>query len=177
MSEAVKLMRSPIDTNCVHCPTKIPFGVWCYYEPHEGNAICIECGTKKGWTSKERVNLLIKKLEIQEDIKALRKQRKLETEALLTIQRQVNLHEIGEGNLKLEGQITKLMARADEYLRACGSEDEKKTLKTVFEEIRKAQELQKKIRNLIRDRIFMLEKKKRRVDMQLAFTEEEPQEE
>ena len=177
MSEAVKLIRSPIDTNCVHCPAKIPFGIWVYYEPTTGNAICITCATTKGWMSKERVNQLIKKLELQEDVKALRKQRKIETDALLLVRRELDLNEIMKKDRELEGQIVKLMQHVEEYLKAAGEKEEKKILKNVFDEIRRTQELQKEIRELVKDRLFLLERRKRKLDMKGTLQEIEQSEE
>ena len=176
MSEAVKLIRSPIDTNCVHCPSKIPFGVWSYYEPTTGNAVCVECATTKGWMSKERVNQLIKKLELQEDIKALRKQRKIETDELLLVRREFDLHEVSRKDRELEGQIVKLMQHVEEYLKSCGEKEEKKILKNVFDEIRKTQDLQKEVRELVKDRIFLLKKRKRKMDLATTFAELEESE-
>lgn len=177
MSEAVKLIRSPIDTNCVHCPSKIPFGIWVYYEPTTGNAVCIECATTKGWMSKERVNQLIKKLELQEDIKALRKQRKIDTDELLLVRREIDLSEVARKDRELEGQIVKLMQHVEEYLKSCGEKEERKILKDVFDEIRKTRNLQKEVRELVKDRLFLLEKRKRKLDMKATLQEIEQQEE
>jgi len=171
MSETVKLMRSPIDTNCVGCGCKVAFGVWVYYESTTGNALCVECAVKKGWTPKERVNQLIQKLELQEDIKALTKQRKIESDALLLVKREHELHAMGKRDLELEGQITRLMATVEDYLKSCGSEGEKKALKNVFDEVRKAQELQKEVRDAIQNRLFLLERRKSKLGLRTPLNE------
>ncbi len=171
--EVIRLMRSPIETNCGDCKVEIKFGTWCYYEPSNGNAVCIDCGTKKGWQPKNRVNLIVEKLELQEDVKALTKQRKIEMEALLCIRKELDLREIGKRDLDLEGQIIKLMGTAEEYLKSgVASKDEDKALKTVFEEIKHAQELQREIRETVHNRLFLLEKRKRKIKVQMPITAE-----
>ena len=169
--EAVKLIRSPIDTNCVDCSAKVPFGIWVYYEPASGNAVCIECGTKKGWMPKDRANQLIQKLELQEDIKALRKQRKIETEALLLVRREIDLGEVVKKDHELEGEIVTLMRRVEDYLRASGDKEEEKKLKAVFDEIEKARKLQRAIRALTKDRLLFLERRKRKADLESTLQE------
>jgi len=165
MGEAVKLMRCPIDTNCVDCGDKLAFGVWVYYESQTGNALCIDCAVQRGWTPKQRVNQLIEKLELQEDIKALRKQRKSETEALLLVKQEIGLHEGAKRDLELEAQVVKLMQTVESYLKACGTPEEREALNNVFAVIRQAQELQKETRELIQSRLFLLEKKKKKLEI------------
>jgi len=176
MSEVIKLIRSPIDTNCCHCPSKIPFGVWAYYNASTGDAICIDCATKKGWTPKDRVNQIIQKLELQEDIKALRKQRKIESEALLLIQREVDVYQVAEEDRKISGQIVRLLAAVEEYIKSIGSGEEKEAFQKVFEETRNCQELQKEVRALVKDRLLLFNKRRRKQPIQTtAVTEEEVQ--
>lgn len=163
MSEAVELMRSPIDTNCGDCKGEINFGQWCYYEPATGNALCVDCSVQRGWSPKQRVDQLIKKLELQEDVKALTKQWQIETEALLLIRREMDVREIDKKDKELEGQIIKLMASVDSYLKSCGDKGEEKALKNVFDEIRRAQDLQREVREIIRNRLFLLERRKRKM--------------
>lgn len=171
--EVIRLMRCPIETNCGDCKTPVNFGSWCYYEPSSGNAVCIDCGTKRGWQPKNRVNLIVEKLELQEDVKALTKQRKIEMEALLCIRKELDLREIGKRDLDLEGKIITLMGTVEEYLKqGIASKDEEKTLKAVFEEIKHAQDLQKEIRETVHNRLFLLEKRKRKIKVQMPITEE-----
>jgi len=165
MSEAVKLMRCPIDTNCADCRDKLAFGVWVYYESQTGNALCIECAVKRGWTPKQRVNQLIEKLELQEDIKALRKQRKIETDALLLIKQETALYEGAKRGPELEANIVKLMQTVESYLKACGTPEEREALTNVFTTMRQAQELQKETRELIQGRLFLLEKRKKKLEI------------
>jgi len=173
MSEAIKLIRIPIDTNCVHCPTKIPFGVWAYYNPDAGDAICIECATKKGWMPKDRVNQIIQKLELQEDIKALRKQRKIESDALLIMKREVEIYEVASEDRKLSGQIVRLMATVEDYMKSIGDGEEKKALKNVFKETEKSQELQRELRALVKNRLLLFEKRRKKLPIQTIEEEAE----
>lgn len=159
--ETVKLMRCPIDTQCGNheCKKDIPFGAWAYYDPRSGEAICPECAVKRGWTPKERVKQLIKALELREDVKALKEQRKIEADALILLKKQINLHRLGESDLELEKQIIALMNTVDSYLKQCGTPKEKEALDKVFDVIQETQELQKEVRTRIQNRLFVLKKK------------------
>lgn len=160
-TETVKLIRSPIDTNCddSECRKDIPFGAWCYYDPQSGTAICIECAVKRGWSPKDRVMQLIKALELREDVKALREQRKIELDALMLLKEKIDLHRLGERDLDLERQIITLTDTVQDYLRQCGTPEEKKALDKVFEVIRETQELQKEVREYVQNRLFLVERK------------------
>lgn len=164
----VKLMRAPIDTNCVDCPKHLPYGVWIYYNPESEDALCIECGIKRGWMPKQRIKQLIKTLELREDIKALKLQRKQLLASLMQLKRQINIHKLGERDLVLEQQIVKLGDKVQDYLRVCGTAEEADALNKVFEVIRDTQEIQKEVREEVANRLFLVnqeterEKKKKR---------------
>ena len=162
--EAVKLMRLPIDTVCAdkECGKALLFGTWAYYNPEEMQAICPECGIKRGWSPKDRVNQLITRLELQEDIKALRQQRKIETDALYLLREKIDLHRLSERDVVLERQIVDLMNLVKDYLQHCGSASEKEALQKVFDAIRETQELQREVREQIESRLFLLERRGKR---------------
>jgi len=155
----VKLMRCPIDTQCGSCREPLPFGAWAYYDPRSGEAVCPECAVKRGWTPKERIKQLIKTLEIREDLKVLKEQVKIETDALMLLRRQIDLHRLGERDLELETKIIEIMNTVDSYLKQCGTPKEKEALDKVFDVIRETQELQKEVREHVQNRLFMLERK------------------
>jgi len=155
----VKLMRCPIDTQCGSCKEPLPFGAWAYYDSRSGEGICPECAVKRGWSPKERVKQLIKALELQEDIKALKEQRKIEIDALILLKKQIDLHRLGERDLELETKIIELMNTVDGYLKQCGTPKEKEALGKVFDVIRETQELQKEVRDRVQNRLFVLERK------------------
>lgn len=160
--EVIKLMRSPIDTNCLDCRISLAFGIWIYYNAETGDAICIKCGSKRGWSSKQRVKNLIKKLELQEDIRTLRSQRKLELEKLLVQRREISIIDLAARDVEIEQQILDLMDSAKDYLSHVGSPEERSALEGLFKEIRKNQELQKEIREIIHTREFFIERKKKK---------------
>lgn len=159
--ESVKLMRSPIDTQCgdPECKKPLPFGAWVYYNPQSGEAICPESAVKRGWTPKQRVKQLIKMLELREDIKALTKERKMEMDALILLRQKIDVHRLGEKDLELESQITKLMDTVQDYFRHCGTPKEKDALNKVFKVIRQTQELQKEVRDHVQSRLFLIKRK------------------
>lgn len=165
MSESVKLMRCPIDTNCANpkCPNDLPFGVWVYYNSKSSEALCIECGIKRGWMSKQRVKQLIRRRELQEDIKALGKQRKIEADTLVLLMEKIDLHRLGERDLDLEKQIVKLMKTVQDYLKHCGTPKEKEALDKVFDVIRQTQELQRDVRSHVQNELYRIERKDSRI--------------
>lgn len=166
---AVKLIRCPLDTACAdpECKTVLAFGVWIYFNEENQEAICVECGVKRGWTPKQRVQQIIKHLELKEDVKALQKQRKVLADAVLLMQEKVELHRFGEKDAELETQIIKLMTTVEDYLHHCGTVSEKEGLPRVFEVIRETQELQHEVRERIQNRMFLIEKKERGLDQKL----------
>jgi mannose-6-phosphate isomerase class I len=129
--EPVVLMRIPIDTNCgvAGCHKKIAFGTYAWYCPDSNETICILCGTKRGWTYKERVKQILKKLELEEDISALKKQRKMEIETLKFVREEIDLHNLGKNDLELEKRIMTLTNRAQEYLEKLATSEEKEMFK------------------------------------------------
>lgn len=177
MAESLKLIRLPIDTTCEDCDKKLPFGAWGYYHEQTQTAICPDCGTERGWSSKERVNGIIKKLELQEDIKALKKQRKVEADALYLLREQIDLHRLGERDLEVEQKIVEMTNLIQDYLRSFGSPEEKKLFQQVQESVRNSQDLQKEIRSAVQSRLFLLErfeqerKKKKMLPMEVQENE------
>jgi hypothetical protein len=161
----IKLTRVPINTKCADadCGKPLPFGTWAHWHADSKQAICIECGAKRGWTDKDRANNIIKKLELQEDIKALRKQQKVEADALYLLREQVDLHRLGERSLDLEKQIVALMSKVNSYLSKVATAEEKAALKQVYEEIKGTQELQGEIWEQLESRLFLLEREERKV--------------
>lgn len=157
-TESVKLMRSPIDTNCGDCKRSLPFGVWVYYNPQSTSAICPECAVKRGWSPKHRVKQLIKNLELREDVKGLQMERKLLLDALMQLKRRIDIHELGARDLDIEKNIIKLMDTVRDYLKQCGTPKEKEAFDKIYDTIRENQELQRKIRDELHNRLFMIRK-------------------
>jgi len=154
----VKLMRSPIDTNCGSCKEPIPFGAWVYYNPQSGEAVCPECAVQREWTPKERITQIMRTLELREDLKVLKEQVKIETDALILLKKTINLHRLGERDLQLETQIVELITTVQSYLNQCGTPKEKEAFDKLIDVIRETQELQKEVREHVQNRLFMLEK-------------------
>lgn len=172
--EAIKLVRSPIDTHCgdPECKKPLAFGAWAYFNPDSQEAICPECGVKRGWSSKQRVLQLITALELREDVRALRKERKCEADALFLLKKTVNLHRLGERDLELEQQILKLMATVQDYLSHCGIAQEKEALQKVFATIQETQELQRELREVLHNRLFLFEKEETKLKTQIKIASE-----
>jgi hypothetical protein len=171
--ELVKLIRCPIDTNCSECRKDLNFGVWAYFNAETNEAICVQCGTKKGWSSKDRVKNIIKAMELELDIKALRGMKKVETNALLLLRKEVKLYRLGERDLELEQQILKLMGTVQDYFKECGTSKEKEALDRVFEVIRETQTLQKEVREQVQSRTFLMQRQRKKLKKQGALLEGE----
>jgi len=163
MPGKVQLMRCPIDTVCGDCQKSLFFGVWVYYNADTGDAICPECGVKRGWTSKQRVKQLIKALELKTDIVALRRQRKIESTKLMILKQQINMHKLGERDLDIEKGIIELMDTVQDYLHHCGTEKEADAFNQMLNAMRQNQELQKEIREEINNWMFLIGKEKKKL--------------
>lgn len=158
MVDEVKLVRIPVDGSCEDCKKALPFGSWAFYHADSEKAICPDCGVRRGWSSKERADAIIEKLELQEDIKALKKQRKVEADALLLLREEIDLHRLGERDLELEGQIVNITALIQDYLRKCATPEEKELFQSLLSALRETQDLQKEVRNHVQSRLFLLER-------------------
>ncbi len=170
--EKVDLVRVPIDVACTDCGKKLPFGAWAYFNADSEQAICVECAARRGWASKDRVKDIIIKLELQEDIKALKKERQVWANALHLLKEQTDLHRLGERIIDLEKQATNLMGKVQSYFQKCAGPEEKKILQQVCEELREVSELQKEIREHLESRLFLLERKERKQKRKAPLMEE-----
>jgi hypothetical protein len=161
--KAVKLMRSPINTHCANeeCKKDLPFGSWIYYCEETEDALCPECSVKRGWTPKDRVLLAIAKLELKEDIKALKQEKSVYADSLLMLKQQIDIYRLGEREVQLGAEISKLMKTVEDYLKTCGTTSEKEGFKKVFDAILACKDLQKEIREQIESHLFILRPKKR----------------
>lgn len=162
MADKVKLLRSPIDTNCNDCDIRIPFGVFCYFNEENGTAVCIDCGVEHGWADKERVKRLIKKKEIQLDIKSLRRVREMEARSLANIKQKVKVFTLAEKHVALEQDYLNLRKEVEAYLHQCGTPKEKEAFKKLFELVEKMLATQKSIEKELYDQLYLLDKEELR---------------
>jgi len=178
-------MRIPINTNCADSERnkKINMGAYAYFMPDTNDTICIECGTKRGWTSKQRATQIIQELEIREDIKALRKQRQIDSNELLHIKEQTDLFKLEMREYDLHKHAIGLINLIDDYLKKCGSAPaEKAMFEKAVKTIQDSINLQKDVKQEISMRLFLLEragvkrKKKGMTATPIEDEEEQPQE-
>jgi hypothetical protein len=152
-------MRSPKDTKCCNrdCGVAIPFGAYAYVNSDTKEALCLECGVKRGLSSKDRAKQIVAYLEFREDIKVLKDEKKVQGDALVMLKQQVDLFRLGERDLDLEKQILELSKLASDYLRSnLASDEEKAALKQLLAAIETARELQREIRDQVERRLFWL---------------------
>jgi hypothetical protein len=157
-SNEIKLMRVTEDTECKDCNKKLPFGTFAHFHEETETAICVDCGVKRGWENKDVVKSIIKKLELQKDIKALAARRKVYSEALAMMKEKIDLHLLGEQDKELEDDIVKLMTKVKEYINNVASKKEKEALADLFKTIDDTKKTQKVIREIIRSRYFLMER-------------------
>jgi len=159
-SEPIKLMRIPINTNCADpkCNKLINMGAYAYFLPATNDTMCIECGTKRGWTSKQRATLIVQELEIREDLKALKKQRKIDSEDLLHLKEQIDLYKLELREFAIEKQAIKLITLIDDYLKNVGSPAEKALFDKAVKTIEECRDLQKEVKEQVDARLFMLDR-------------------
>ena len=182
-SEPIKLMRIPINTNCADpkCNKHINMGAYAYFLPETNDTICIECGTKRCWTSKQRANLIVQELEIREDLKALKKQRKIDSEDLLHLKEQIDLYKLELREFAIEKQAIKLITLIDDYLKNVGSPAEKALFDKAVKTIEECRDLQKEVKEQVDARLFMLDRtallRKRKALIPSPLNDEEEQQE
>jgi hypothetical protein len=162
MADKVKLMRSPVETVCNDCNIEIHFGVYCYFNEETADAVCVDCGVEHGWSDKQRVKLLIKKKELNLDIKALRRVRELESRELARIKRKVKIFRLAETHIQIEQDYLNLSDKVESYLNKCGTAEEKETFKKVFEAAEKVLETQKAVDKEVFDQLYLLDKEELR---------------
>lgn len=176
--QKIKLMRAPIDLNCANpeCKKSLAFGTWVYYNSQTQEAICPECAVKRGWTPKRRAKQLIKGLELLADLKALKREVKIEAAKLMRLKQEIDIHALGKRDTDLEKQAFTLTNLAQDYLRHCGTEKETEMFNNVNAAIRKNQELQLEIREELGNRLFIItaeekRKQKRRREKRQAIVD------
>jgi hypothetical protein len=152
-------MRSPKETVCCNreCGAAIHFGAYAYVNSDTKEALCLECGVKRGLSSKDRAKQIVAYLELREEIKALKDEKKVQGDALVLLKQQVDLFRLGERDLDLEKQIMSLSNLAKDYLRSnLASDEEKVALQQLLDAVEDARELQREIRDQVERRLFWL---------------------
>lgn len=174
----IKLMRIPVkDVVCHDCKCELPFGTWAHYLTGTTLAICLPCGAKKGWTDKERATHIVKVRELKEDIKALRKLKMAEADALFLVREKVDIHRFGERYIELDLLIHRSLAKVQEYLDKVATSEERKMFRELYSIITEIRETQKVIQKEMEERLFLVERSenKKKHIQKMIRTEEEDQ--
>ena len=156
--EIIKLMRSPVDTECLDCGESVDFGVYTHFNGETGEAICIECGVKRGWTDKARVKQLIKKLELQTDIKALVGFRTIELRTLNQLKTKIQIYKLAEKHHDLEQKVLVVLETVTAYLKQCGDAQEKEFFEKMFDALHDVQDLQNVVQREVENRLYMVDR-------------------
>ena len=178
----IKLMRIPIkDIKCQDCKKDLPFGTYGHYLIGTSLAICTDCGSSKhGWTDKERVANIVKVRELKEDIKALRKLRTQEADALYLIQEKVDIHRFAERFNDLDRLIHQSLDTVQTYMDKVATDQEKAAFLEMYATIKTTQETRKVIQEELEARLFLLERserKKKHIHKLIELDEEETEQE
>ena len=174
----IKFMRIPISgVKCEDCGKDLPFATWAHFQSDSKKAVCVDCGAKKGWTDKERATLLIKKLELQEDIKALRTRQKTETAILFRLTQEIDIRQLGKRWEVLEAQLHITMDTVQSYLDKIATREEATALQQVKEIVKETQETLKEIREELEMRLFLLDRsaRKKKYPERLVDEDDAPQ--
>ena len=169
--EPIRLIRSPKETKCCNseCGAVIPFGAYAYVNKDTEEALCLECGVKRGLSSKDRAKQIVAFLELREDLKALKDEKKVQADALVLLKQQVDIYRLGERDLDLEKQILHLCKLAEDYLRqGLNSPGEKEALEMLQAAVREAQELQREVRDQVEKRLFWLKTSEKKAKKKVA---------
>ncbi|MDD4979632.1 MAG: hypothetical protein PHI29_13480 [Gallionella sp.] len=171
----IKLDRVTLDLKCLDCGAEIPFGHWAHFHADSGNAICIECGAKRGWTDKTIAVHNVKLHELKQDLSALRKRIKIESEGLFLLESKVKLNEIGESYQELERQLKNSVLTIESFVKALATPEEKKVLEQLAKELPVLNKLALEIKHELDVRLFWLDKRqgKNVSDMAAIDLEEE----
>ncbi len=162
----IKLDRLPFATKCLDCGKDLPFGVFAYFQAESGCAICTDDASKRGWTDKARAVFGVKIAEAKEDLKAVRKRVKVETEGLYLLEEKVDLHRLAENYIEIEKQILNAVSLVSNFLRAgIGTQKEMQMLTELSSEIKRLQGLQVEIKKELDLRLFLIEKAERQRKM------------
>jgi len=173
--EPIQLMRSPKETICCNrdCGAVISFGAYAYVNSDTKEALCLECGVKRGLSSKDRAKQIVAYLELREDIKVLKDERKILADALVMLKQQVDLFRLGERDLDLEKQILSLSKLAEDYLRNnLASDEEKAALQQLLDAIEDSREMQREIRDQVERRLFWLKSMESKVKKRKPLEQE-----
>ena len=157
----IKLDRVTFDTECVDCTKKLPFGTYAHFHADSGQAICVECGAKRGWTDKARASTTVKMLELKEDIKSLRKRFKVEAEGLYLLESTVDLHQVAQNYVELDRQINGALAKLSSYLESVATPEEKRILEELAKGIRDLQDIAQEIKKEFENRLFLMDRAER----------------
>jgi hypothetical protein len=173
--EPIQLMRSPRETKCCNreCGAAISFGAYAYVNSDTNEALCLECGVKRGLSSKDRAKQIVAYLELREDIKVLKDEKKVQGDALVMLKQQVDLFRLGERDLDLEKSILSLSKLASDYLRSnLASDEEKAALQQLLGAVEDAREMQREIRDQVERRLFWLKSAESQVKKRKPIAQE-----
>ena len=167
--DAINLARSPEDTECSGCGETVLLGTFAYVNSDTEQVLCLKCGVERGWSSKDRVKQIITFLELKQSIKALKAEQQVIADGVLMLKKQVDLLRLGERHAELEQDIATLTRIALEYLRLGVSDGEKEALQKLQDVVCGAEELQKEIRDQVRNQLLWFETKPKKRRMQEAI--------
>ncbi len=155
----IKFDRVTFDVKCADCGRDLSFGTWAHFHAESGQAICVDCGAKRGWSDKSLAVNNVKQLELKAELSALRKRIKIEAQGLSLIEEKVDLCRFAESYNELEKQVLGAVAKLESYLNAvpCGSQ-EKAILQGLEREVQELHSLASTIKQEIATRLFWLEK-------------------
>lgn len=174
--EGPKLMRAPIDLKCAneHCEDReILFGAYCYYHATTG-ALCLNCGVKRGWVTKDRIKKLLEEMDLKLSVSELKRQVKTEILELKDLKEQRSIYELGARQPELEEEKNQLVQIALKFMREkVGTPEQEKALQQILDQVAEVEALQKKVQEEVADRLKVFERKKKRKKKTKPQEEEE----
>ncbi len=163
VNNEIKFTRVPIkNAVCGDCKRPVSWGVWAHYQESTGEVVCQSCGLKRGWQEKDIANYILKKRELQEDLKALRSRIKIEGDALYLLTEKVDLTRFGERYLDLERQIHKSLDSVQSFIEKVATPEEKTALRKVYDVTDETRQVQKEIKEELDMRLFLIQRAERK---------------
>ena len=161
------------DTKCANkdCLNIIPFGTFGFVNSETGEALCLDCGAARGFTTKARVKMLLATKELKQTIKLLKAEEKTRLDAIAMLDQKIDLTRLGERDVEIENKIVALTELTSKYFReGIGTAEEKAMRDAVMKVIEELRELQLEIRDRVENGLYGYENKPKE-KQQVAVTQ------
>lgn len=131
-----ELMALPIDTRCAdkNCGKKLKLGEHAFYHPIFGT-LCLECGTKRKWSTQSRVKQMLADMEAKLDRQAIKAETTAELLRYTELRELQSILALELRQLDLNKMRADLMTQGISYIQGVAEPEEKKALQKLIDTI------------------------------------------